>query len=248
MDKEQLPKEATEIKLSNGRVEAMVSSQGAFLESLFIDEKEVVFKPRPDNPKRGGIPILGPTPGPIKEQDWEYLYPKMPSHGTDRTIIWDIDTEEKNKISFKRLIGPKEFLFAGEIKVTIELLDHGIKITKSITNYEEKPRQIGHGFHPYFSVNEDTEFTPQEIAELHPLENEKAEIITPGIETVQIKQDEDEYEVVAKPRPVQTVVWTDDKTKYECVEPWWGRIGKGITIGPRETKTFTLEITKLPQN
>lgn len=233
------------ITINNSRVRAEVKPQGAFLESLSIDGKEIIYKPLKENPGRGGIPILGPTPGHIKDRAWEHLYPNMPTHGIDRKVLWNIVEVAEDRVIFSRQIGPKEFLFSGAISVKISLLDNGVSISKIITNNEDKPREIGHGFHPYFTVTKDVSYKPQKIELLHPLTPGKAEIIKPGIASITITDSTDIYTIEASPKPTQTVVWTDSPDKYECIEPWWAESGKGDILGPNESKTYTLLIRKV---
>lgn len=236
--------ETETLNLKNDRVTASISSQGALLESLLIDGDEVVYQPREDNPKRGGIPVLGPTPGPTKGASWEHVYPEMPSHGTDRITNWDVVSRSERAVTLRRYVGPNEFLFAGKLEVSVELVENGLILTKSITNHEDKPREIGHAFHPYFAVGTDTTFQPQTIADHHPLTNGEATIVSPGEPVVYMQRGQSRYVIEANPNPVQTVIWTDNQNLYECIEPWWAEIGAGITIGPRETKTFSLKILK----
>lgn len=243
---ESFEKTSTEsLKLSNHRVKIEIDPQGAFLKSVVIDEKEVIYRPRNDEPGRGGIPILGPTPGPIKGSRWEGLYPNMPSHGTDRKTSWLISKTKEDEIILKRTIGPSEFLFVGEVAVRLALLKNGFSISKTITNFEEKPREIGHGFHPYFVTTKDTQYSPDEIKKLHPLTPGEAEIIKPGVSQIEMSIDEDLYTMLATPPPTQTVVWSDRPDLYECIEPWWAEEGKGDILKPNESKTYTLEIKKV---
>ena len=232
------------ICLQNDRVTVSISPIGAFVESVYIDSDEVVYKPKKDAPGRGGVQVLGPTPGPVAGQSWEHLYPNMPSHGTDRKHAWDVLEQNERKAVFQRFIGPNEFLFVGVEEVEVTLLDDGVLISKTITNHEEKPREIGHAFHPYFAVTEKTTYQPEQIAELYPLTNGEAKILDPGVSECTFTRDEKTYLVEAQPQPESTVVWTDRGDAYTCIEPWWAKLGKGVTIGPLETKTFTLKIVR----
>lgn len=233
------------LKLSNERVEMEIDPQGAFLKSLEIDGKEIIYQPRDNKPGRGGIPILGPTPGPVKDNRWEYLYPNMPSHGADRKVLWSISKQKDNEIVLKRTIGPKEFLFAGEVEIKLKILEDGASISKVITNHEEKPREIGHGFHPYFPINPNTTFSPDIINNLHPITPGKSEIVKPGVSIIEMRMDKEQYSMTASPNPTQTVVWSDNPELYECIEPWWAEGGRGDTIKPNEKKTYSLEIRKV---
>lgn len=243
---ENFEKTPTEIlRLSNKRVNVEIDPQGAFLNSVIIDRKEVIYKRKDDNPGRGGVPILGPTPGPVKGSLWENLYPNMPNHGIDRKVLWSVSEARKNEVVLKRTMGPKEFLFVGEIAIKFKLLKDGVSISKVITNFEEKSREIGNGFHPYFTTMKNSRFSPDIINKLHPLTPGKAEIIKPGISEVTINTDNDSYLISASPEPVQTVVWSDKPDLYECIEPWWSEEGKGDVLEPNETKTYTLKIRKI---
>jgi len=232
------------ILLLNERVKVGVLPKGAFVESLIIDAVEVIYSPRRDNPKRGGIPILGPTPGPIENTPWAHLYPSIPSHGTDRKLLWKVDGSTSNKVTLSRTLRPKKFLFVGKLQIDIELLKNGLSISKTIINMENKPRETGHAFHPYFSTDGGVNFEQEEIIRNHPLEEGKAVIIKPGLPTIKYTKDGETYIIEASPPPTQTLLWSDKPDLYEAIEPWWSEIGKGIVIGPRESKTFTLKITK----
>ncbi|MBU1071116.1 hypothetical protein KKG65_01750 [Patescibacteria group bacterium] len=236
--------------LKNDRVQTEVHIEGADLKSLVIDGEEIIFSPKLENLKRGGVPVLGPTPGPIKGTDWEHLYPKLPSHGTDRTISWQVDQFDEGKIVLKRFLGPNEFLFAGEIQMEIALLDDGVKIAKRITNFEDKPREIGHALHPYLSKHGDEfDFDDEVVKKIHPLVNRESKVLSKsesnGMARVSYRVKDFGVVLEADPVPTQWVFWTDDLDKYECVEPWWAEVGKGDVVGSREIKEYSLIIRKL---
>lgn len=232
------------IILRNSRVSAEVTPQGAFVNTLSIDGNEIIFPRRKDNPKRGGIPVLGPTPGPVKGTGWENLYPKMPQHGLDRVELWETKEQTETKIVSERILGPKEFLFSGRETIEIELLDNGLEISKSVTNFEEKQREIGSAFHPYFVADKETKVEPAEIADIYPPELGKPIKIKPALTSVTINNKNGSYQILAEPEPVTTLVWTDKPEDYICIEPWWADTGKGDIIGPGETKKYSLTITK----
>ena len=232
------------ILLRNDHVSAEIDPKGAFVNSLIIDGDTTIFPRNVDNPKRGGIPILGPIPGPIVGTTWENIYPKMHQHGSDRETVWDAFSVTKTGVILERLIGAKEFLFNGRLIIKFNLLDKGIEISRSITNFEDKPREIGSAFHPYFTFNRDSVVGPAGIAKLFPLTSGKSVIIKPGISLVTLSRESISYKIIAKPQPHITLLWTDNPDKYVCLEPWWAEKGKGDIIGPRETKKYTLKIIK----
>jgi D-hexose-6-phosphate mutarotase len=232
------------ILLHNSCVSAEVSPLGAFVNSLAIDGNEVVFARKKENPKRGGIPVLGPTPGPVTGTGWENLYPKMPQHGKDREVLWKVENLTEATVTFERMLGPKEFLFNGKLTVEVELLENGLRISKLITNFEDKPREIGSAFHPYFAINGETKVGPDGIAKLYPPKAGKSEIIEPGLSLVTLNKNNVFYRIQSNPKPTSTLVWTDDPDQYVCIEPWWAEKGKGDIVGPSETKKYSLTITK----
>ena len=87
-------------------------------------------------------------------------------------------------------------------------------------------------------------FEPKIIADIHPLQEGKAEIVKPGLAEVRYRMNGDKYLIEASPDPIQTVIWTDNSKLYECIEPWWAEKGKGDIVGPKQTKTYTLKISK----
>lgn len=237
-------KKIESISLMNDRVVVEVSTKGAFVKSLKIDGKDVIFSPTKENPRRGGIPILGPTPGHPKGSRWENLYPNMPTHGTDRNEVWTVNDQTDTNVVLQRVVGPKDFLFNGLLEVRVQLLASGLRILKSVTNLEDKPREIGSAFHPYFSVDEETEIAPDEVASYYPLKSGESEIIKPGVANVRIKNRAGSFRIDAEPEPTTTVVWSDNPGAYTCIEPWWAESGEGDVVGPRETKTYSLVIAK----
>ncbi|MBU1200565.1 hypothetical protein KJ953_03460 [Patescibacteria group bacterium] len=96
--------------LKSERVRAEIQTDGADLKSLTVDGKEIIFSPKLDNLKRGGVPVLGPTPGPVVGTEWEHIYPNLPSHGTDRKTNWQVEQAHEGKI----------FLLGGRIVAIIE--------------------------------------------------------------------------------------------------------------------------------
>ncbi len=231
--------------LANNRVQIEVRFFGAFLKSLFIDGEEVIYTPR-DDPGRGGNPILGPTPGPVIGESWERLYPNMPSHGTDRRVLWQVESVSETAVVLGRNIGPDEFLFAGRHEIRFELLSNGVRITKATTNYESKPREIGHGFHPYFAtLDEEFVFDQKEAADKHPLEPKVPAILRPGLKVVSFTRGDSRFMIKSRPIPMSTAFWSDRPDVYEAIEPWAADLGIGDIIGPLETKEYVMEIRKI---
>lgn len=229
------------VVLRNQSAEAKIYPQGAFLSSLAIEDKHIIFPPTKEKPGRGGIRLLGPTPGPIKDTFWESLYPNMPSHGTDRKVSWSIQMMKPESILMQRSLGPAEFLFTGMVTIQHQLLKDGYVLQKTVENWEDKPRNIGTAFHPYFSLDERLKFS---IDGLYPLKDGDARIVSP-IPLFRVIGENGVYEVKSDPRPTQTVVWTDNANQYVCIEPWWAEIGNGDTIPPRGRKNYSMSIMRI---
>lgn len=102
---------------------------------------------------RGGIPILFPNAGPIKEGK----YP-LPQHGYARTSDkWEIESAENGEFSEK--LSPDDDmmkLFPYDLKLRMKAVmeeDGSVSLSQEVRNEEkEKKLPVSMGLHPYFRV------------------------------------------------------------------------------------------------
>ena len=126
------------------------------------------------------------------------------------------------------------------------LLKNGIRIERCVENFEDKPREVGSGLHPYFSVGKNgLTFEDEKVKSLHPLEPGESVIVTPGLSKIVFEREGKRFRLLADPTPIQTVFWSDDPLKYEAIEPWWAKVGSGDVISPQEARRYSFEIAKV---
>ncbi|MEK7612871.1 MAG: hypothetical protein AAB449_01855 [Patescibacteria group bacterium] len=144
-------------------------------EALYMD-KGTLTNPREN--VRGGIPILFPNAGPIKNP----LYPNLPQHGFARgSSAWE-STISPDKAEFTEwLHSSEETLAMYPYKFLLEMngrLDENMfTLTQSVTNLEEENEMpVAFGLHPYFPVrNADKSKITFEFPGGEVLEEKKAE-------------------------------------------------------------------------
>ncbi|MFC1710447.1 hypothetical protein ACFL0F_02195 [Patescibacteria group bacterium] len=242
--------ETKPIVLSNERVEMTIDSLGAFVNSLNIDGENVIYPRTAQNPQRGGIPILGPTPGPVNELYWKNFNMKIPSHGTDRITTWGICRNYDNTVTLSRFISPKEFNYPVKKEISYTLLEDGLEMSTIISNFSKPDLEIGHAIHPYFAVNKDCLSTNQEIINVflrsYPGE---ATIIrskpSQSFAQIELFAEDNKYLLENNPPPLCVVIWTDKPEDYTCIETWHADMGRGIVIKGQSSTLITSSIRKL---
>lgn len=156
--------EKPEIKIEtiNGPDGSEVSfcpERGGIITSIKLKEKEVLYLEADtlaDKTKnvRGGIPILFPNAGPIKEGK----YP-LPQHGYARTSDkWEVEPGKKNEFSEKLstnedMVKLFPYDLSLRMKAKMEQEDGSVSLSEEVTNEDEnKELPVAMGLHPYFRV------------------------------------------------------------------------------------------------
>ena len=235
--------------LKNSRVEVEIDPRGAFVNRLVIDGQDVLYPRTLDNPKRGGIPVLGPTPGPVEGTGWGNLYSpqRMPSHGTDRLVDWTVSKQSADSITLSRFIGPSEFDFAGVKEYEIKLLGSGLQIVATITNHTDSPKEIGHALHPYLDAREGFSVETQELQPHFPLTPKKSvKLDGQGLSSVDFTIGANKYSMETDPGPVKWILWSDKPEDYVCIEPWYAGLGSGVLVSGESSSDFSVVIQKHP--
>lgn len=146
------------IRNSKGSETSFCVKRGGLINSMILNRKEILyldeetFKDENIN-VRGGIPILFPNAGSIKENS---LYPNLPQHGFARNMKWQ---KESIPNGFKetllsneetRKMFPFDFRFSiiGQFES-----DGSLTLIEEIENKEKNIEMpIAMGLHPYFKV------------------------------------------------------------------------------------------------
>jgi galactose mutarotase-like enzyme len=254
------PPKIISIKGPNDNEAALSPERGGIITSMVLSGKEVLhldldnFNNRTEK-VRGGIPILYPNTGPLRNED---LY-KLKQHGYARlSDQWWIEEGDGTTLSEVLRADEKtrqEYPFDTMQRVAVKLEEDGsITITQSAVNLEkEKTAPVSMGLHPYFKVkNEDKkaikfDFVGGELIEKDfdnwsngiatSIDNPKTKdpeallrVTFPGLGTLVMN-------VSVEYRKIW--VWTEPGKDFVCVEPVMrdvnGLIDDPETVKPGET-------------
>ncbi len=224
----------------------VVTREGARVQVLRMNNRDILRKDEGPNAKRSGIPILGPTPGP-NEGIWKDVAPGMPQHGTDRTEMWDIveGSETPTSVTLRRRYNGEGHPLKGEARITIAVnAEHAFTLQRETTNQGDAEVPFGTGLHSYFSPEatfRDIENPQGGFNSIFPLENGKS-YAEAGSSRILMTLGKDTYLIEATPKPLVTMVWAENRDDHQCVEPWWAAPGEAPMIKPGETRKETYSI------
>lgn len=243
------------IILRNNLVTANIDAFGGFVNSLRIDGINILWRRFPlaefgqVSRKRGGIPVLGPTPGPVKDTAWiEKGVPvTMPQHGTDRRVEWEVTELYGDMVVLERIIPESEFGIGASHKTArFTLLPTGVGLSATILNLEDHPIEVGHAWHPYFR-RWGLEITGKLAQKIAGQDLSKA-VIVPGSEIgneIALKFGGQALRILTHTTPLNWVVWSDCQNRYIAIEPWWAGIGQGVQVGPGQEESFSMSIIRV---
>lgn len=188
------------------------------------------------NPKRSGIPILGPLVD-ANVGVWQEVAPSMPQHGTDRITMWDIISQQDTSITLRRTYDGIDHPLIGDATIEISLEDEKtFSLTRATSYTGDILIPVGTGLHTYFS--------PRALFDsihVFPVENGKSYHL-PGMPEIYMTLENKKFLITADPVPLETVVWTENKDDHICIEPWWASVGDGPIMTPGETRTESYTI------
>jgi len=220
----------------------IVSPLGARVQALIINGESILREDDGSNPKRSGIPILGP----IVDANcgiWPKIAPNMPQHGTDRITNWEVTEETATSLTFKRTYDGIDHPLMGEAMIRIAIdTPHTFTIERKTTHRGTFAVPLGTGLHTYFLPL--AQFSGLDV---FTVENKKTYLL-PGAEEVTMVLDGNRYIIRTEPATIHTVVWTENGHDHICVEPWWAEIGNAPMIKPGETRIELYSISRAVDN
>jgi galactose mutarotase-like enzyme len=233
----------TWVTVSPGRG-GIVTSYGVNGEEyLYLDQATL------DDPKaniRGGIPILFPISGQLKDKTYEWAGIKyvLENHGVARNHPWEVIGNEANAdyaaITIK-LLNTQETLvsypFAFELIFTIKLSNQKLTIEQAYVNHSEQDMPMYPGFHPYFSVDHKNNTFETDAEQIIYLQNGVKLAFTGEIDMAQLPESialskAKTKEISFQPKAGRrvrlsygdefdyVVLWSVDGKPFICVEPW----------------------------
>lgn len=146
----------SEVKLSNGTIEAVINYHGAELKSLVKNGREYMWQADPAFWNRTS-PVLFPFVGAVAEGKYRYegaQYP-MGQHGFARDMDFELRSSDNTSCEF--VLKSNEVTLAKYpldfvLEIGYELTDSGIEVKWKVSNPSEtKPLEFSIGAHPAFN-------------------------------------------------------------------------------------------------
>lgn len=136
----------------------IITSFGVNGEEILYLDKDTFYNAEANI--RGGIPILFPICGQLKEGKYNFNGKTyfMKNHGVARINSWEVmsastDNEASIKLALKsNVVTEKSFPFKFELIFTYVLKDGKLTINQEYKNNSNEPMLFHAGFHPYFKA------------------------------------------------------------------------------------------------
>lgn len=230
------------LELNNNFLQLEIDPQGAYITSFKAEDQDIFF-PRTQldyngtSKNRGGSHVCLPQFGAAGEFN-------LKSHGFGREILWQVEsqTEDNLTILASKVAGEYEEL---ESRLSFALVNSELEIILSVKNNGENPLAVSPAFHPYFNVadQEEIKIDGETIDITEDKFADSVYVNSPKLVETELFSLELEYENL----PV-TVLWTDKKADYFCIEPTYNSIsfskGEGyLTLGAGESATFKYKVS-----
>lgn len=235
----------------------LLTTEGGRVRALKLGGVDVI-RTDEHNPKRSGIPILGPNPGPV-EGAWAHLQGKgkkeMASHGSDRSAVWQPIESARDSVVLRREYTGEDHPLIGMSTLEIGIQkEKKFSLTRSTKNTGPEPVKVGTGLHTYFPA--DATFLPLSGSDLEKFNFKTSfplidgEVTTlPGALGLRMIMERDGhfFLIESAPAPRQMVLWAEDAEDHQCVEPWWAEVGNAEMLAPGEIRTETYTIKKIQE-
>jgi galactose mutarotase-like enzyme len=137
--------------------------RGALVTSWRRQGKELLYLDRgtfldPASSVRGGIPVLFPLCGPVKDDHYELdgqTY-TLKQHGFARKLPWTVVEQSQNVLGLELKSNPETragFPFDFKLRFRFVLESGALRIEQHYSNRSASPMPIQFGFHPYFQTD-----------------------------------------------------------------------------------------------
>lgn len=192
---------------------AKISTQGAWIEQLTLDGKDIFYPKQeivyPDGTKkdRGGCHVCLPNFGPDKSQN-------LAQHGFGRTAQWRVLSSREDSVELElveAIDGYKDVVFA----LKYELFNDALVCTLKAENKSPSSVRVEPGFHPYFSAAPAPIELGKDRLDIESLSIPK---VISNIKSSTLSIGGSNYTVESE-NLSEWVLWTDRAGDYICVEP-----------------------------
>ena len=265
------------IELVNGESRATISSTRGGLTSRFaVGGREVLYLDAatladPTKNVRGGIPVLFPTPGKLRDDRWRYAAYEgcLPQHGFARREPWHVLEQHAHELVL-RLDQPAtpDWPWPCSLQIRYVLSGATLRLEPSVTNRGSTDMPFGLGFHPYFAVAQADKakmrIPTQARRAWDNVQQRSIELASPidlaakevdlhledhGSSRAQLVWgDRRTVTLSASAELSRWVIWTLADRDFVCLEPWTcpgDALNTGaqlLVLRPGETRDFWLEI------
>ncbi len=228
---------------------AIITSFGSNGRELLYLDKDTFYDSEANI--RGGIPILFPISGQVKDGKYE-LNGKtyyMKNHGVARINPWQVlETSSENQASIKLSLKSdgiieRIFPFKFEIIFTYILKDGKLTIEQEYHNYSDEPMPMQAGFHPYFEVVSKNISYDTDASKYLDYNDMSIKAYTGSIDLtsmvesvafIDANQNKIAFKLPELDRKITLnygkefkyiVIWSVKDKEFVCVEPWMGKNG-----------------------
>jgi galactose mutarotase-like enzyme len=267
-------KTGEEIKLFSNGIQAILSTDGGCLQRFIINAQDILypetlFQINGQLKKRGGLPILFPWAGALKN---------LPQHGFGRNLKWKklpVSHDLIRKKAVLELTSNKEtwqifsYHFRCQLKVEIKDRDRdgggdGDKAKRelfyllTVFNEDHQVMPISPGLHPYFNIpHSDFALLETNIDGFEPKNYELEKTLFFPLQSVRLQiarlgEIKIDYGHDFRRKQSKLAVWTDNKN-YLCVEPWVSSLGgflreeERINLSPGQKAEFSFSLKFFPR-
>lgn len=232
------------LETSDARAEVL-PSLGALVTRFAVGERDILYcddaSLRTDK-RRGGVPVLFPAPGRLKNDLFEAQgrYGKLPHHGFARDLPFRVAEKTAASVVLElegtdATLGrfPWDFL----LRLRVELSATCLTYTIDVESRDEEPMPFAFGLHPYFSVRDKNAMrvttpatrafdnrTKRHVAVPSPIDFAHEEVdlhlVDHGAPALRFDTGAGAVTLSGSDEFRTWVLWTLPERPFVCVEPW----------------------------
>jgi galactose mutarotase-like enzyme len=195
---------------------------------------------------RGGIPVLFPTPGRLRDDRWARAgrAGTLPQHGFARTLPWEViglldGAVASVAMRLERDGDEGRWPWPTTFDLTVSLRGATLRLDGRVHNHGATPMPFAVGFHPYLAVDDAEKraarvptaatrafdnLVKQEIPLPAPLDFTAPEVdlhlVDHGASTCTLELPDRTVALSGSPEFTRWVLWTLRGRDFLCVEPW----------------------------
>lgn len=244
----------------------IITSFGTLGKEILYLDKETFYDVNTNI--RGGIPILFPISGQLKDKKYELngkTY-SMKNHGVARINPWQVvkvSEEDEASITIKLESNEetkRSFPLDFELLFTYILKNGKLTIEQEYINKSQEPMPMYSGFHPYFNAESKNIHYETDAAKYEDYNDDKIKDYTGSIDLenmaesavfLDAKQSSIAFELPGLNRKIileygkefkYVVLWSVKNKKFICVEPW---MAKSFSFNTKEDLCYVKPLGRL---